>query len=409
MEASRGGLEMTEDKPSECIPFKELDRILTSDRYYSEPEVLESIFNISTPPLPDDVQQEILNACAEKGEPLSSLESLTPTNTTASGIISHLVNAGLPYSDNNQGVAFDHEAIRVFFLAHEIALPWQLFPSSPLNSKKRMSQLLGLREIQVSLLEKANTRQRNNDEQENRELRRAKLKEVRARAETGKAESISIVSDGYINIYEDSDLRHEFLIRVAVLEKLSAELGLGFEKGDELEEALQQLGAIIDTVNKKPSKYCDDALKEEIKRYLDCWLSADNTTPEYAISQYRLSKWRDKYLGGQFGASIEVQNAPIVVQVEELTDAAAMNAKSSSCRGRKQKLSDMECLKIYRQHYDEGVSISKLSKTFDWENSPFADNPVFETAKGRINTALKRGRELTPPRARSAKDSVGRR
>ena len=302
---------MVDDSQSEYIALTEIEEVVTSDQYYSEPEVLESIFRITTPPLPDSVKEEIKNSCAAKGLPIPALESLTPTNMTASGIISHLVNAGLPYIHSRQGMVFDQEAIRVFFMAHEIALPCQLFPASALNSEQKMSQLLGLRKIQASLLEKANARQRNNDEQEERELRRFQLEEARTRAKTGRTGNISIVSDGCINVYEDSDLRPDFLIRVSVLEKLSAELGLGFEKGDELEDAQQQLWAIIDTINKKPSAYRDDALKEEVKRYLGCWLSADNTTPEYAILQHRLSQWRAKYLSGQSVAAVEVQNVPI--------------------------------------------------------------------------------------------------
>jgi len=303
---------MTEDRPSECITLKELDEIIVSDPYYSESETLQHIFQMATQPLSVEVQQDIIESFAKSGEALPSLESLTPTDTTASGIVNHLINAGLPYTDNNKNMAFDREAIRVFFLAHDIALPWQLFPSSPSNSKQRLAQLLGLRKIQASLLEKANARQRNNDEQEERELRRLQLEEARARAETRKVGNISITSDGYINVYEDSDLRHNFLIRVGVLEKLSAELGSGFEKGDELENAQQQLLAIIDTINKKPSVYRDDVLKEEIKRYLDCWLSADNTSPEYAILQHRLSQWRAKYLSEKSMATVDVPGAPTV-------------------------------------------------------------------------------------------------
>jgi len=95
-------------------------------------------------------------------------------------------------------------------------------------------------------------------------------------------------------------------------------------------------------------------------------------------------------------------------EMEEPEEGTINNATSSPCRGRKQKLDDMECLKIYRQHYeDNGLSIATLAKEYDWSNSPFADTPKFETAKSRINKALKRGHELTPPHARPAKDNVG--
>lgn len=290
---------MVDDSQSEYITLADMEEVVAADQYYSEPEILEYIFKIPTPPLSDDVKQDIKNSCAKRGGPAPSLESLTPTNMTASGIINHLVNAGLPYIYNTQGMAFDQEEIRVFFREHDIALPWQLFPNSQLNSKRKMIQLLDQREMNAPLLQNARVRQQERDEQDERELRHWQLEKARARAERVKTGSISSISDGCINVYEDTDLRHEFLIRIGVLEKLSTELGSGFEKGDELENAQQQLWAIIDTINKKPSAYRDDSLKEEIKRYIDCWLSADDTTPEYAILQHRLSQWRAKYLSEQ--------------------------------------------------------------------------------------------------------------
>lgn len=301
---------MTEHQLSECITTKELDKILTSDQYYSEPEVIDSIFNIPKKPLPDDVQQEILRTYTERGEPLPSLGSLIPTNMTASGIMSHLVSAGLPCVYSSNGMVFDTEVIRIFFLDHGIALPSKLFPASPSNSERKLKQLLDQRIIRASLVEKTRARQRDLDEQEERELRRLKLEEARARAEAVKTGSTSIISDGCINVYEDSDLRHDFLIRVAVLEELSTDLGFGFSKGNELEDALQQFDTIIDTVNKKPSVHRDDTLKELIKLYLNCWLSRDNTTPEYTILQHRLSRWRVKYLIEQPLAIVEARDSP---------------------------------------------------------------------------------------------------
>ncbi|WP_428567040.1 MAG: hypothetical protein ACP59X_07235 [Solidesulfovibrio sp. DCME] len=105
----------------------------------------------------------------------------------------------------------------------------------------------------------------------------------------------------------------------------------------------------------------------------------------------------------------EGQNVPVAeAEAEESVNAAVTNAKPSSGRGRKPTLDDMECLRIYRQHYQEGKPIEALAKEYDWLNSPFADNPVFETAKSRINNALKRGRKLTLPHARPANDKAGR-
>jgi hypothetical protein len=77
-------------------------------------------------------------------------------------------------------------------------------------------------------------------------------------------------------------------------------------------------------------------------------------------------------------------------------------------RGRKKTLDDMGCLKIYRQHYQGGISIKSLAEGFNWVDSPFADNPVFETARDRIKVAIKRGRKLTPLHDRPAKDKAGR-
>lgn len=172
---------MVDDSQSEYIALAEMEEVVVADKYYSEPEVLEFIFKIPTPQLSDGVKQDIKNSCVKRGYSVPTLESLAPTNMTVSGIISHLVSAGLPCVYSSSGMAFDREEIRVFFLEHDIALPWQLFPNSQLNSRRKMFQLLAQRKVKASLLEKARARQQDRDEQEERELRRLQLEEARAR------------------------------------------------------------------------------------------------------------------------------------------------------------------------------------------------------------------------------------
>lgn len=140
-----------------------------------------------------------------------------------------------------------------------------------------------------------------------------------------------------------------------------------------------------------------------------------NTTNNYHVSTISIAgKPSDTSGGAVQGPHDHVVTGPTAdapvaeAQAEEPAGIAVKNTKPSLRRGRKPTLDDMECLRIYRQHYQEGKQIEAIAKEYNWLNSPFADTPKFETAKSRINKALVRGRELTPHHARPTNDKAGR-
>ncbi len=78
-------------------------------------------------------------------------------------------------------------------------------------------------------------------------------------------------------------------------------------------------------------------------------------------------------------------------------------------KGRKKVLTDMECLKIYRLHFIEGLSIANIAKEFNWKDSSYKDNPPSKnTTESRIKKAIICGRKLTPPKDRPLSDKTGR-
>jgi len=94
---------------------------------------------------------------------------------------------------------------------------------------------------------------------------------------------------------------------------------------------------------------------------------------------------------------------PTVAQVEAPTVAQDVtpSSKSVAPKGRYRLLSDADCLRLYRNHYDGGQSIAYLAKSFAW-----GDTPGESTARSRVKKALEYGRDLTLPRDRPASDPL---
>lgn len=148
----------------------------------------------------------------------------------------------------------------------------------------------------------------------------------------------------------------------------------------------------------KFSKAWDDAIMaDKIKLKITEIESAKlNSAEEFQHKEALLQEMRceiDRLLAG------EQQSPPLEVTQHVTVDS--VNPR----RGRRARLRDTECLIIYRKHYIEGLSIARLSNDYNWRDSPFADNPTAETAKSRIKSAIKRGRDITPFRDRPEIDT----
>ena len=146
------------------------------------------------------------------------------------------------------------------------------------------------------------------------------------------------------------------------------------------------------------------------------------TIDDFKMAALRFVDWRDGKLArpeecsilniAEGVSSLVTKDCPAERDLNNTQDAPkGISIESpipSPHRGRKSTLDNMECIKIYRLHYQEGKKIEAIAKEYNWLNSPFADSPKFETAKSRINKALVRGRELTPHHARPTNDKAGR-
>lgn len=170
----------------EYATYTELNDFIISDPFYSEHEPLEAVFSTATPHMPNEAKEEIAVDCIRKGLPIPNFESLSPTNMTASGILDHLVSAGLPYfCDLNSTMMFPKDAVKEFFINNFLALPAQWFPNSPHNSEYGLEQLFENRKTGDALAKKERTRQKEQDEQVERELRKLQLEKLKAEIEEG--------------------------------------------------------------------------------------------------------------------------------------------------------------------------------------------------------------------------------
>ncbi|MEL7641678.1 MAG: hypothetical protein AAGU21_18745 [Solidesulfovibrio sp.] len=95
--------------------------------------------------------------------------------------------------------------------------------------------------------------------------------------------------------------------------------------------------------------------------------------------------------------------------IDKYTKPITYIYQSEQHRGRKQKLSDMECLRLYRLHYSgDRPSIAKIANEYNWKDSPYMDTTSDNTKRDRIKKAIIRGRAQTPPRDRPLSDKTGR-